>query len=335
MIAYQVTIYNEAPGTLMPRAHTLCIVIPTIGESQYLHEALLSCVNQIERPDQLILICNGIDPQKLNISHIRDKVTKTGTSFSLLQNAERLPHSVNWSSALGTVKTDVVAFLSDDDLYEPDFCAEALKAFDEQDRLDIFSSNLLFIDSDGRELKVSGKSTRHPMEICSEVSRVSTHSRWLTNPPAIMSTCFRTALLRKEGGFTKFAHYGHVWDEWAFREMAASGLKLAYHATPLVKYRIHPHQSSCHAGLSMWIEDIEAFCNYEDKGFQTNIGIANKVSDIAVSVLSHDPWLFARRVLPRIILRPHLFLAISKRGLLRLKTRAWFQARSAPADLSE
>lgn len=299
---------------------TLAVVIPTVGKSRHIHDSFESCLSQTQIPDQIVLICNGIRPEEVSADQMEREAINAGIKFSIVQHASRLSIAKSWFSAVSVVDTYLVAYLADDDIYEPTYCQVAREAFDNTQDLDVFASNVIFIDSSGMKTSLMGNETRNSSNVKSILTYVTRDNRWFVNTPPIMSICFRSDYLRERTGF---ADYGYVWDEWSLREMAVAGYHYAYESRPLVRYRLHETQATAYSGSQMDLDAINALSRFEKKFGIVDKHSREKCSQIAVTMLFRNPLMFAIRVVPTLLTKPLFALNVGKLAFRRAIHRSF------------
>lgn len=129
----------------MSNSLSLCIVIPTKDRPKLLDEALLSIENQTELPEQIIIYDDG--------SQIRVEL-----DLSMFPQIAELIEVVTVDPPQGAASAksegvrrshcDLVAFLDDDDLYEPTFIEEIKRAFEEHRDDDIIFVGVGFFSNE-------------------------------------------------------------------------------------------------------------------------------------------------------------------------------------------
>lgn len=129
---------------------TVTVVIPTWNRADYLVECLGTVLGQV-----------GVDPPDLAVL-VHDNASTDDTAARLAAiDDERIEHRINdtnvgffrnWKLGLEAVRSPYVAFLQDDDRWQPGFLAAALAALDRSDEVAFAFSDVDVIDEEGRVL---------------------------------------------------------------------------------------------------------------------------------------------------------------------------------------
>ncbi len=100
----------------------LSLVIPTVGRSPYLAEAINSALEQIEAFDEVVVFANGVD---------RAELPPLPARVRLECCPQRLPPHESWNRAVSVAAGPAVLILGDDDLLEPSMAVAARAALRE------------------------------------------------------------------------------------------------------------------------------------------------------------------------------------------------------------
>ena len=102
----------------------ISVVIPTFNRADYLQEAIGSVMAQNIAPEEIIIVDNGdIPPPEHIMQHSNTRYVRT-----IFRSGASQARNIGASLASG----DYIAFLDDDDLWEPDYISKCLTVIKEQ-----------------------------------------------------------------------------------------------------------------------------------------------------------------------------------------------------------
>lgn len=231
---------------------SLTTVIPSVGFSAYLAEALTSVARQSRPPARIVLFCNGWEPtleQKQSIQN--------WACVEVVSVESKLPIGLSWNRAVACATTEWVHLLHDDDWIEP-------------------SAYEIFAQDEAKKncgLWLGG--TREHVMDTGAVSMIQTLDGLYQDPIEVASVIFvhersrcSSIVLRKAafehcGGFSALMHQ-YVDKECFFRLAVRSGLK--ENSSLFGSYRVH-------------CSSISGFRPKERKiGYVENGALANDIS---------------------------------------------------------
>lgn len=120
-------------------------VICAYGESQYLEECVLSCINQesVLKKDSIVIMYTSTPNEMIEkISKKYNVPLFTGQGGSI---------GKDWNSALNCVQTSFATIAHQDDLYLPEYGDNILKVFSKNKRLNLVFTDYFEIDNEGKK----------------------------------------------------------------------------------------------------------------------------------------------------------------------------------------
>jgi GT2 family glycosyltransferase len=120
-----------------PENHTnpsLTVVIPTADRGKLLNRAVRSVLEQTVRPEMIIVVDNGVDDARID-PHLNDKV-------QLVRTRPRIGAAAARNKGAGLVGSHYIAFLDDDDIWEPGYLEHALNMFKSDRNADVVVGRL-------------------------------------------------------------------------------------------------------------------------------------------------------------------------------------------------
>ncbi len=139
-------------GTVAPQARrfSVAVVIPLFNGGRYIETALESVFSQTVAPDEIIVVNDGSTDDgpaivaRLAASHTISLLNKPNGGQLSARNM-----------GIARAKSDLIAFLDQDDIWYPTHIAELSRPFLDDDRLGWAYSNVDEIDDAGQLLKRS------------------------------------------------------------------------------------------------------------------------------------------------------------------------------------
>jgi glycosyltransferase involved in cell wall biosynthesis len=120
-----------------PNNHTdpsITVVIPTADRGKLLNRALRSVLGQTVKPGRIIVVDNGASEAEIDSQFI-DQV-------QLVRTIPRIGAAGARNKGAGLAKSHYVAFLDDDDIWEPGYLEHALKMFNSDRNADVVVGRL-------------------------------------------------------------------------------------------------------------------------------------------------------------------------------------------------
>lgn len=119
-------------------------VICAYGESRYLEECVLSCINQES-------VLNGSSIVIMYTSTPNEMIKKISNKYNIpLYTGQGGSIGKDWNNALGCVETSFATIAHQDDLYLSEYGKSVLDAFYQDQQLNIVFTDYLEIDSGGK-----------------------------------------------------------------------------------------------------------------------------------------------------------------------------------------
>jgi GT2 family glycosyltransferase len=202
---------------------SVSIVLPTRDRPEALAQALERVARQSHLELELILVRDGGDPLGEAAARCIERTPFPVTRIEHEGAAEGAARSRN--RGVAAARAEAVAFLDDDDLWEPDHVARLARALDAEPDADV-------VYSDARILETSGDRSR----TLAQEFDLEVFGRDGFIPPSAMAA--RRAAFDRFGAFDETLAYSEDWD-WLLR-VARGGGRLRRVAGASVTVRIHP-----------------------------------------------------------------------------------------------
>ncbi|MFZ0608149.1 MAG: glycosyltransferase [Xanthobacteraceae bacterium] len=200
------------------------VIIPTQARPRMLSEALKSVRAQTFKDFEIIVVINGAD----NPHTLQSKLEAAGCNLIRVQQGSI---AVALNAGIRTAQGEWLAFLDDDDLWEPNWIEVALKAADASEADVIFSDAILFDEHGGTpnapRRPPSGLSAKAAMTLKNYAGGCST-------------TIAKRAAVMAIGGFDP-TFVSPDWDLWM---RLAWSYRVAWVDAHLVWVRVHSQNTS-------------------------------------------------------------------------------------------
>ena len=226
------------PNLIFKTGETLrvSVIIPTYNRAEYLSQALKSVFDQSLSPFEVIVIDDGST----------DNTPEVVRAFEPGIRYFRHDHNRGVSAArnlgLEVARGEVIAWLDADDLWEPDFLGTIIPMLETVEGLDGVYTGLVRIDADGNLLPQASQTVVSPPDLYS----------------VLIEDCFiqiSTFVARKRC-FERVGNFDTQFDICEDYDMflrLATTFTIAGVPTPLVRYRVHEHNT---------VKDTAAFCQF-------------------------------------------------------------------------
>lgn len=206
---------------------TVSVIMPTRGQGRGLGRAVQSALNQTDVETLLVVVVDGLSPSptddavlaSLPEPHRVIRVTPVGSPAALR------------NLGLSVVRTDLVAFLDDDDWWQPDKLQRQINAM-AASRAALVSSNAIRVQDD---VEAGLYHRMLPTEIGFE-SLITTN--WIVTSSVLVET----SVLRLVGGFPVDDNMRHC-DDWPAWLKIAALKRVSVVQEPLVYYAMHSSHS--------------------------------------------------------------------------------------------
>lgn len=219
------------------------ICIPVFNTVKYVRQTIESVLAQ-QYPNIEILVQDNASTD--GTWELLESLAAQHPRIQIERNQVNLGMSGNWNTVIKKAQGDYVMLLSADDLLEPNFLSNCLKAFD-VDEVDFVSAHYWYLYPDGstreRWMRIADVDGIYQDFAC-EVLR--------TNPFFINFTLFKKSLLgRMCSNGDLFSDY-LTCDYGLFLRLGYSGARMKYLARPLGYYRIHESNLSHNQIRMQW-----------------------------------------------------------------------------------
>ena len=127
------------------------VSIATYNGEPYIKQQLESIINQIHKPDEIIICDDGSSDRTLSV--IKNVKQKTQVEIKLYENKKRLGYSKNFEKALGISKGDIIFMSDQDDFWFEDKISKVVDKIDCRDE-SVIINDCYFTDEN---LKIDGE----------------------------------------------------------------------------------------------------------------------------------------------------------------------------------
>lgn len=215
----------------------ISVVMCTYNGASYLREQLQSIKAQTRAADEIIICDDGSTDETITL--LTEFARDVPFKVDIVQNAERLGSTLNFSKAIELSSGELIILTDQDDIWRNDkiHCIE--NAFlNDKDLACIFSDADL-IDENGatlgktlwQNLKFSGR--KKPMVQRGQAFDLLLKGNFITGATMCLRSSWKSAVLP--------VPHGWVHDYWISLVVSACS-KLQYIDAPLIRYRCHPQQ---------------------------------------------------------------------------------------------
>lgn len=220
---------------------SVSIGIPTIGDNNFISQALHSALSQMPIEGEIIISCNA----SKNFEYLLnlEKSDPSGR-IKVIHQENRISMAENWNRCLYAAQGKYFLLLSDDDMISPGFLYKTMAILEKDSTIAIASCRVDWINENGRRF------FRTPIlpeqESCLRVLLGVFKRKRVILPCA---TLFRKNDLISVGGYD--SNYGNWADMKAWIEVASRYQNIGFVNESLAMYRERP------ASLTKIINDIE------------------------------------------------------------------------------
>lgn len=215
----------------------ISVAMTTYNGEKYIKEQLNSVLNQLRRPDEVIITDDMSDDGTVEI--IRSFIDGHRlTDWKLIINEERLGFKKNFKKAISLTSGDIIFLCDQDDVWCEDKTESLLSLFSKNDRLLAVSSAFTVTDGNGDSAEDANTENNHGL-ICTKVTRLlqridlKTVMRCNISPGC--TSAYRRCVAEKYLATTD----GTLPHDYELNLIAAAENGLYFYNAPLIKYRIH------------------------------------------------------------------------------------------------
>lgn len=274
-----------------PDAQTpsVTVCLPTTGRLEFLSDALESLRAQTLPPTEVLVLDNASPPEAQRIlnefaaSDARVRVLRVDQRVSMFHNFNR-----GFAAATGTY----VAYLHDDDIYEPAFLQQLIDILERNPNVGFAGSNCTEIDEQGAVIRVRRLISRTHIAPGQEFIRhlIGEVRSPLPTPGAVYR---RAAFPATPFDESLSVHYG---DCVVFMR-AAEQCDVALLEEPLIRVRQHGHNASAIPllrAISIRRDQMEAYCDeYRDRHPEREIQVRRMRASIRRAHAKGMLWAWA------------------------------------------
>jgi glycosyltransferase involved in cell wall biosynthesis len=213
----------------------ISVVIPTRNRPAMLSAAYGSLRRQTRQDFEVIISVNG--KQATSLSEAR-RIEESDDRVKVLYNP-KLNLSEAWNAGFNEAEGEMIHFLSDDDLLEPQFLETGCGALADRPELDLVGTDYVVITDSGETLRMPCMLTNR------KVSDARPDSPTLTAYVLNVSIFRRRVLEQMDTGRGTFDPSFRIHgDEDFFVRLSRSEAKALHICVPLMRYRVHPGQAT-------------------------------------------------------------------------------------------
>ncbi|MBD3322693.1 MAG: glycosyltransferase [Chitinivibrionales bacterium] len=212
----------------MSKKHTpdISVVIPLYNGETFIAECLESVFAQTDQPMEVIVVDDGSTDKSVEIVKNFEKnitvINQKNSDVSAARNA-----------GVKAAHGELIAFLDQDDLWEPSKLEKQIALFMKEPDIDLVFTDLVKIGPSGKK--------RHPKDR-DKIARSLTDSN-LFHKLAIKNVLMPSAVMVKKGSFVKAGLFDESFatcgDYEMWLRMAGMNMKFRYVSDPLTVYRYH------------------------------------------------------------------------------------------------
>lgn len=215
----------------------ISVAMTTCNGEKYIKEQLNSVLNQLRRPDEVIITDDVSADGTVEIIRSFIKEHRL-TDWKLIINEERLGFKQNFKKAISLTTGDIIFLCDQDDVWCEDKTESLLSLFTKNDRLLAVSSAFTVIDGNGTVSDVGHTGNNHGL-ICARVKhllqRIDLKTVMRCNISPGCTSAYRRQVAEKYLETTD----GTLPHDYELNLIAAAENGLYFYNAPLIKYRIH------------------------------------------------------------------------------------------------
>ena len=221
------------------------------NDKDYISEAINSVLRQTVLPERIIVIDNGSTDSGL------DSIA-TNTLIQIVKLEKNYPLGHARNSGLEIVKTEFVAFIDSDDIWER-HKLESILPLLASENTHYVHSNFIRIDDGGNTIS---KGLKAGLEGDCSSDHYKLEEITIGPPSTIVA---RTSSIRKVGGFESGYSISADWD---LNQRISRNFPITYYPDVLVKYRVH--QNNMSKNVDLYYEEMKRaiFRNFEMFGIK-------------------------------------------------------------------
>lgn len=234
----------------------ISIIIPTYNRLSYFKVALGSALQQTHTNFEVIVTDDStIDDIQLYVESLADPRVR------FFRNVERLGISMNTRNGIIKAKGKFIAFLNDDDFWEPEFLAKTFAAAQLSEHIVCAFSDHWMVDEKGERLAArtdeNSNQFRRTSLKAGVIPRCDTVALFVDNVvPLAMAS-----LIRKDAiDVNDYPEVvGGSYDRWIVLKLVESGGDFFYCAERLTNYRIHSGMVTANHAIKLTVATVYIF----------------------------------------------------------------------------
>jgi hypothetical protein len=236
---------SAAGGRTADVASRVSVVIPTHNRAMLVGQAVRSVLGQTAFPGEVLVIDDASDDRTL------ERLEQFGSAIKVIRAEHNIERGAARNLGAREARGDLIAFLDSDDEWEPEKL-ETQIARGDPERPSI--TGIVFVDGEGKPI---GRSYTPPLNGCPEL--VLNRNPYLGSPSSLLVP---RQVLDQVGGFPEELRLQGSEDWLLLAKLAVAGWPITVVPESLVRFRIHPFQSTAAArnlARSLW-----AACDWLD-----------------------------------------------------------------------
>jgi glycosyltransferase involved in cell wall biosynthesis len=222
---------------------SVCVAVTTRNRAHLLDKCLSSILCQSRAPDAVIVSDDASsDDTPVLMAGFHERFATRGIDLRYHHHETPMGQEANRRYALTQCRSDLVAFLDDDDFWECDFLHATTAVMASNPELDLVATGMTIVDDAGQPLP--DVTVRADLEAARNTLVPGMQGDWLPQhlqgPQFLLgNVLFRHAALQAIGLVP--AHSGIICDFAIFCALASNGARAFWLPMRLFNYRIHGH----------------------------------------------------------------------------------------------
>lgn len=260
------------------------VVIPTYNRSSYLRESIESVRRQTIKDIEILVVDDG-STQDVAVALKQDRLFD---GVRVLRHEKNLGPGESRQTGVLAAKGKYIAFLDDDDLFEPTLLETALAVLEKDPSVGLFCCDGLLVDSRGL---ASGGRTFNGVH-------AAIHGYSLRSGPRSLGDVFLwptvgIGFVARREIFDRMSYPPERrLEDYRFQlDVAGSGFKVYYHHEPLARYRMHsdnasaPTPTMCDEMVTCLETAREKYPSLRGLGWRARRRLAQARMDVGVACL--------------------------------------------------
>lgn len=208
---------------------TISVAMAVYQGAAFLTKQMESLFNQTQLPDEIIIVDDASDDETFPIA--KQYETRTNIHVRVLKQTKRVGYIQNFKTALSQTSGDIIFLCDQDDIWEPNKIETMMALFQKHPKITCINTSAQYIDADDQPIQ--GETTNRNGVI--ELEEIFYHNISMGCTMAFTKDVCEHYLSKSD---FKAPH------DWELNFIAALQGTLYYVSTPLVKYRLHKHNTT-------------------------------------------------------------------------------------------